>query len=282
MKKCLLSVFERLEIRGFFTADCILFKMEGPTESIYNLIPQPEENIPKLPRYTSKFKFNVKEEMKIHKSSSKSMGPAKLPPPAPENFLKKHSSDSKLLSISSKPSQRDQTKKKPPVPKHDEKPLMGIRSNKNFINTNAEESIMSVPRKPVPKYVDTRKGDSNMLERSGLVPKYISKTDYGQMPDYLKKRNEEVAQAQEEYDAYVRERMRQGAMKQLTDEERNEIIGGLKQNWEELHHQYQGLSVVTDTLPKKNRKERMEAEMKQLERDIELIEKHKVIYIGNN
>lgn len=52
-------------------------------------------------------------------------------------------------------------------------------------------------------------------------------------------------------------------------------------NWEELHHQYQGLSVVTDTAPKKARKERMEAEMKQLERDIETIEKHKIIYIGD-
>ena len=57
------------------------------------------------------------------------------------------------------------------------------------------------------------------------------------------------------------------------------IFQGLKKNWEELHHQYQGLSVVTDTAPKKNRKERMEAEMKQLERDIEMIEKHDAIYI---
>lgn len=62
---------------------------------------------------------------------------------------------------------------------------------------------------------------------------------------------------------------------------RQDILDGLKKNWEELHHQYQGLSVVTDTAPKKARKERMEAEMKQLERDIETIEKHKVIYIAN-
>ena len=57
------------------------------------------------------------------------------------------------------------------------------------------------------------------------------------------------------------------------------LFQGLKKNWEELHHQYQGLSVVTDTAPKKNRKERMEAEMKQLERDIEMIEKHDAIFI---
>ncbi len=56
----------------------------------------------------------------------------------------------------------------------------------------------------------------------------------------------------------------------------------LKKNWDELHHQYQGLSVVTDTAPKKYRKERLEQEMKQLEKDIELIERHKTIYIANN
>jgi hypothetical protein len=55
----------------------------------------------------------------------------------------------------------------------------------------------------------------------------------------------------------------------------------LKTNWEELHHQYQGLSVVTDTAPKKARKESLEAQMKQLERDIETMEKHKVIYISS-
>ena len=60
------------------------------------------------------------------------------------------------------------------------------------------------------------------------------------------------------------------------------ILAGLKKNWEEVHHQYQGLSVVADTAPKKARKERMEAEMKQLEKDIEMIEKHKVIYIAHD
>ena len=63
---------------------------------------------------------------------------------------------------------------------------------------------------------------------------------------------------------------------------RRVIIEGLKRNWEEIHHQYQGLSVVTDTAPKKNRKERMEAEMNQLEKDIELLEKHTAIYVSNN
>ena len=61
---------------------------------------------------------------------------------------------------------------------------------------------------------------------------------------------------------------------------RETLLAGLKTNWEDLHHQYQGLSVITDTAPKKARKERMEAEMKQLEKDIELIEQHRKLYIS--
>ena len=91
--------------------------------------------------------------------------------------------------------------------------------------------------------------------------------------------------------------MQAGSLKRLPDEERESILEGLKTNWEILHHQFQGLrwlfrplsealerpftlfSVVIDTLPKKTRKEKLESEMKQLERDIELLERHPVIYI---
>jgi len=90
-----------------------------------------------------------------------------------------------------------------------------------------------------------------------------------------------LKKAQKEYDDYVRERMKQGAMQELSEEERKDIIDGLKRNWEELHHQYQNLSVVTDTVTKRYRKERLESEMKQLELDIDLMERHKVIYISN-
>jgi len=255
--------------------------MDGEIESVYDLIPRAVEKPPQPPRYHSKFKGMVKNEMKEKKSSNKTMGPAQVDVPTPEMYLKKHSKEPKLPEKSNFSYPVD-TGRRPPVPKHDEKPLLGIRTNKNFINTNAVENIMSVSKKPLPKYVDTKNGDTKLLETSGMFPKYTKKPDYGEVPEYLKKRNAEVRRAQEEYDAYIRERMKQGAMQQLTEEERMGIINGLKQNWEELHHQYQGLSVVTDTTPKKNRKERMEAEMKQLERDIELIEKHKVIYIANN
>lgn len=48
-----------------------------------------------------------------------------------------------------------------------------------------------------------------------------------------------------------------------------------------MYREFQGLSVEIDTIPKKIYKEKLETQMKQLEHDIEVIEKHKVIYIAN-
>ncbi|XP_030846791.1 enkurin [Strongylocentrotus purpuratus] len=255
--------------------------MYGQQESIYNLIPQEEVKQEKQARYTSKFRGNVKVEEKTKKTSSKTMGPAKVELKKPEEFHKKHSKEPQLPP-KTKFSYPDEETKRPAVPKRDEKPLMGLKSNKNFVNTNAVENIMSVPKKPAANFVDTVNGATHPLTPSGLMPKYVKKKGYGEVPTYLQQRNEEVQRAQEEYDEYIKEHYRRGAMKCLTEEERKAIMDGLKKNWEEIHHQYQGLSVVTDTAPKKARKERMEAEMKQLERDIELLEKHKVIYISNH
>ncbi|KAH1176879.1 enkurin isoform X1 [Mauremys mutica] len=249
-------------------------------ESIYNLLPRVEEKPIKLPRYISTFRPSVKHEIEENRAPWKTMGPAKNEVPSPKNFLLKHSKEPKLPDR-----KRDEGRKRlltiPSVPHVKDHPLLGIQSKKNFINTNAANVIMGVAKKPQPICVDTRQGNKYLLETSGLVPKYINKKDYGLTPKYVIKRNEEVKRAQEEYDAYVKETLRQKAMKRLSDEERESLLQGLKKNWEEVHHEFQGLSVEIDTLPKKIHKERLESQMKQLEHDINIIEKHKIIYIAN-
>lgn len=251
-------------------------------ENIYNLIPREFQEQGRAARHKSKFKSTVKDEYTKTKAPNKTMGPAKVQTRAPNEFLKKYENTQPLTGKEEHSFHYgDEEHRKPPVPKHDEKPIMGLKTEKNFITQNAVQNIMSVPKKPEKNYVDTRKGDKHLLDPSGLEPKYIKKKEFGDVPTYLTKRKEEIARAQAEYDAYVADSFRRGAMAQLGEEERAAILKGLKYNWEQLHHEYQGLSVVTDTAPKKNHKERMEAEMKQLERDIETIEKHRVIYIAN-
>lgn len=249
-------------------------------ESIYNLVPQEYSHPAKPPKYTSKFKSTIKDDKSKGKAGHKTMGQSKVPTRQPNDFLKSHENEPQLPE-KSKFSYKDGNNRRPAVPTKDEVPILGLKTNKDFIKQNAVENIMSVPKKAEKNFVDTRGGHKQPLETSGMEPVYVHKKDFGKTPVYLEKRKEEIERAQEEYDSYVAEHFRRGAMKCLTEEERYSILAGLKDNWEMLHHEYQGLSVVTDTAPKKNRKERMEAEMKQLERDIELIEKHKVIYLSN-
>ncbi|XP_048367585.1 enkurin isoform X1 [Sphaerodactylus townsendi] len=248
-------------------------------ESIYNLIPLCPLKPSKGPRYVSALNPYVKCTMQQAKSQWKTIGPPKVLVPSPKDFLQKHSKEPKLPKRG-----KDQTGKKTPklsVPCRTDHPVMGIQSKKNFINTNAANVIMGVAKKPVPFSVDRYQGDKFPLETSGLVPKYRKKKDYGVTPKYVLRRTEEAKRAQEAYDAYVKKTLREKAMKRLSDEEREELLDGLKENWEQVHKAFQSLSVEIDTLPKKLNKERLELQMKQLEHDINNIEKHKVIYIAN-
>ncbi|VEL32365.1 unnamed protein product [Protopolystoma xenopodis] len=69
-------------------------------------------------------------------------------------------------------------------------------------------------------------------------------------------------------------------MQQLNEADKKELLTGLKLRWQELYHQFQLLSVMIDTVPKKHKKERLENEMQILENDIDTLERHKIIYIA--
>ncbi|NXX11439.1 ENKUR protein, partial [Podargus strigoides] len=225
------------------------------------------------------FRPPMKHEVDKNKAQWKTMGPAKVAVPCPKNFLKKHSKEPKLPER-----KKEQDSKKLPalsVPRRTDRPVMGIQSNTNFIKTNAIAAVKGLPKKPQPISVDTRQGDKYVLETSGLVPKYIKKKDYGVTPKYLKQRNEEMKRAQEEYEASRLEYLKKIAMKQLPDEERRTLLQGLKKNWDEVYSEFQRLPVNIDTISKKMYKQKLESQLKQLEHDIEVIEKHKVIYIAN-
>ncbi|KAM4544261.1 enkurin isoform 1-T1 [Fundulus diaphanus] len=246
-----------------------------PPESVYNCIPEEQEEIKNPPRYVSKHKPAVVLEYNLNKNAKKTMGPPKLEPPSPDKYLKKHS---KQLEPPRK--SEDVPKiyacgvRKPPVPGRTDRPLMGIQTQRDFL-----QSTSLVPKKPKASCVDTKKGDKQYLENSGLVPKYILKKGYGEVPAYLRQRTEAEQKAQEEYERFVRE---QNVMPQLSDEEQLAAIEGLKKKWDELHHEYQGLPLIIDTLSKKTRKIRLEEQMSQLQKDISFLERFKTIYIHKN
>ena len=65
--------------------------------------------------------------------------------------------------------------KKVDVPAKDEKPIMGLISDKNFIVSNAVENILAAPNLPA----NTEKD-------------YLKKKNYGKVPKYLQKIKNEI------------------------------------------------------------------------------------------
>jgi len=123
------------------------------------------------------------------------MGYAEEPLPHPQQFLKKKPNDSKTIVPSARKfvfifsiylnflvlekeasSSNDRSlQRKPPVPSIRDAPKMGARSEKNFVQTNALDVVMTVPKKPERNIVDDRFGDKFSIDPSGLTPKYILK-----------------------------------------------------------------------------------------------------------
>lgn len=245
-------------------------------ENIFNLVPHSLPDIVKGKTYQSKHRHWVRDESRDGKLTVRTMGHAKTPLNPPTAFLKKR--DRTGTPPIPTPNFKYGGEKKPEVPGHITK-TVSVGSGKNFITGNAVANIRSVPRRAIPKYVDTPSGNSRELIPSGLYPKHLQKKNYGKVPEYIVQRKKEAVEAQREYNAYIQERMRAGSMKRMPDNERTKILDGLTTNWNLLHHQFQGLSVVMDTQPKRTRKEAIEKEMASLERDIKMIEAHPVIYI---
>ncbi|XP_061614721.1 enkurin [Phyllopteryx taeniolatus] len=244
-----------------------------PQESIYNFLPELVHT--EKPKYKSKFRPAIPLEDKVPKNAMKTMGPAKVETPSPDKYLKKHSKEPTLPEKKERP-HRMCTAKKPSVPLRSEQPPVGLHTVRNSIKI----TTAPVRMKPLAASVDTNRGHKGLLEHSGLVPKYVKKKGYGEVPQYLQHRGEGVQRAVEEYNDYMKEQMERGAMRQLSDEERQANLESLRRTLAELQDKYRRLPVVVDTLMRKNRKLQLEAEMKQLESDVGLFERFKTIYIA--
>ena len=154
--------------------------------------------------------------------------------------------------------------KKPAIVTVKEKPIMGLKSQKNYVTSNAIDNILMEPRKrKIPSDKD--------------LDYYMSKKDYGRVPNYLRRaqsanqRNlNEKLRVQNENERY-QNRMR----KTLDNEELNLLREGLKKKLDSLEKQYGRISHRNkfDTLVSRNYKEDLEREMEQVKKDIECINK---------
>lgn len=148
------------------------------------------------------------------------------------------------------------------MPKHDEKPIHGLVSDKNFIVANAVENILAAPKLQASKDKD-----------------YLKKKNYGAVPKYLTKIRNEI---EDEYnlvrEMQIEEQNERDRQKFLMPEnERQELIAALKKKWESLNKQFQEKThyvMPLDTVGKKNRMDGLTKEMDQIENDIKKLQKN--------
>lgn len=226
-------------------------------ESIYCLIPPVIAPPPKPPLYRSAYPGVTASERR----PAATMGPLKVTPPNPQNFLKSYTREDNKLPEPQKFEFTDAVDKKPAVPRRNERPVLGLVTSKNFITCNAVENILAVPKKTDVRQVS-----------------YMNKKGYGKVPAYLEKVKAEIQdeynyiqQMQEAYDEQGDDG--QCRTRMMANNEKMAMLEGLKTNWDRINKAYQTLSFTLDTPAKKQRKEEFEAQLEQIERDIEKLSK---------
>eukprot|EP00928_Gymnodinium_smaydae_P078814 TRINITY_DN62888_c0_g1_i1.p1 TRINITY_DN62888_c0_g1~~TRINITY_DN62888_c0_g1_i1.p1 ORF type:complete len:318 (+),score=92.34 TRINITY_DN62888_c0_g1_i1:117-956(+) len=271
--------------------------MMAPDESIYNIIPPRLVHEEKPPMYKSTHSgtlppsastFHTKQNTtypatsnlsgldqskpipdKTHATKGKPVGSYRS---TPDDYMKKQAKTGPVASLAevkkSNPELLKPTTLKPAhhsggIPKASEAPVMNLVTSKNFIVANAVETILAAPRKV-----------------SEGAKDYLHKEDYGKVPKYLRHIKADI---EREYD-YIRQMeqnqsdMYANPVRPMADEERQELINGLKAKWEQVNTEYQGGTHLTklDTTGKMKRKEKYEAQLAQIEKDIEKLSRKNI------
>ncbi|MCO5589509.1 hypothetical protein L7F22_043477 [Adiantum nelumboides] len=153
---------------------------------------------------------------------------------------------------------------KPPIPLE----RAALRHRKvDFINQNGYEMVHSYPKKKPTRFW-----------------RYVDKDDYGRVPEYLVKINEEFKEKHTKASADGPKQQGIGTQpntRRLEEWEKKELIEGLKKKWQQVNTTYQKTTVTLDTWAKKARKERFEDQLMKIERDIQTLSSRVVLVVDN-
>lgn len=241
-------------------------------ESIYNLIPQQEQQVQKPPMYRSKHnpKQGVTSSFTMKKNKSRRL---KTEKPDPRKFLtRKQGLHNRSKSAPAAQPRKRVGTKKPNVPRRTEKPILGLQSSKDFVVGNAVENILAVP-----------------MRRQAPKVNYLKKKDYGKVPEYLQHVKADIEEEKRVIDEYFGDQQtyhndqQQGEL--LPDSERQAVLKKLKAKWAHANERYQKIThnTILDTIGKVRRKEQCEKELAQLQKDIEkLSTKRPIMIVDHN
>jgi len=272
-------------------------------ESIYSLIPQPVPPVIKPERYLSKHTGNkpptfstfglsgtskpgyqniagaeasLKEGHHVFQKGHATMG-KEGNARKPSDVLKKGSGGgggaADLAGASTGGGFMYKDRMRPALPSKEEcrqaSGALKHKDTKNFITSNAVENILAVPKR----------------EEEGVD--WLKKPHFGEVPPYLLKIKTEIADEYEYIKSMQQQQMDEGpsGMRLMTDDERGELVTALKKKWDAVNSMYQQSSVLSlaslDTIGKVKRKEMYEAQLAQIEKDIEKLSK-KQVYIADD
>lgn len=230
------------------------------SESIYGWIKQDPAQAARAPRHKSRHDPKAPvpaSTIRPKKAAAATIGRTVKDTVRPTEFLRAGAKSSELPEPH--PGFRRETTK-PPVPTRHDRPVMGVKSQKNFVVANAVENILAAPR---------------VVERG--EPDYLRKADYGRVPEYLSDVRAEIAAEQEFIEGMI---AAQSAVytgpepTPLPEHERLALLDALKTKWDTVNHEYQKItfkriSSTNSTAGAIRRKEECERQLAELERDIE-------------
>lgn len=149
-------------------------------------------------------------------------------------------------------------KRKAPIPDRSEKPVMGLKTDKNFVVANAVENILSIAKKQPP----TNNGRA------------VDKEDYGKVPDYIHKVKADLKSQYAMVDSYKqRKAQEEEKFAQLSQAEVAELRAGLQRRWEVLNKQFQTMGFSVETYSQKRHQEQVESELRAVEAALQKVNK---------
>eukprot|EP00672_Neobodo_designis_P017212 CAMPEP_0174849652 /NCGR_PEP_ID=MMETSP1114-20130205/16689_1 /TAXON_ID=312471 /ORGANISM="Neobodo designis, Strain CCAP 1951/1" /LENGTH=299 /DNA_ID=CAMNT_0016084033 /DNA_START=86 /DNA_END=985 /DNA_ORIENTATION=+ len=258
-------------------------------ESIYNLVPRVPEAPQKAKMHRSKFDprappsystFPRKEvgqgqgdgsASMLYAGRSGAMGRDVGPEVDPKRFLKAHSSKKDKLPPAQPFHRPHVAPTKPGVPTREDKPVMGLMTEKNFVHSNSVDAVCAPARHRGAKQEENP----------------VARKDFGKPPEYLKRMKAQVDQEKTMLaEAHSREAEYHASMKEqfvrpVPEDEKEELIAALRVRWEEKHRQYHSLPFAQDTAMSIARKEAIERELKEIETALAKLSK-KVVVVYND
>lgn len=278
--------YQKSEVRGFF------FIKMTKNESVYNLVPDAPSPVIKGQRYKSVHDpllpptgstFITKGlrmsgpanmgggyinpiEKQQHGTFGLPLGEAKA---NPQKILKKHEKakrvDDLKQALAKNPDvamiNKRKEKIRPPIPLHDDNPIMNLVSDTNYVVSNAVTNILTNP----PRMEEEKR--------------YVSKDDYGKVPEYLTKLKHQMQQIKTNEETMAEQRRKAGQhYGHISEEEKDKSLVMLRTCLKTKMELYQSFSHKTsiDTFVQLKKKDRLEAEIEEIEKLIENFERKQV------